>query len=112
MISAIIQIAQDVDAPWPIEVYDRRGNAYNVTLDPGEMLMYESHSTLHGNPYPLSGRSSACLFVHFVPVDYETDPLVEVAAKLLNHKRMPITSSFDKSISWKTRVKEVRLTIS
>ena len=46
--SAIINVAQDVDEPWPLEVYGHDGKAYNVTLEPGEMLLYESHSVIHG----------------------------------------------------------------
>eukprot|EP00957_Ditylum_brightwellii_P158232 12044796-Ditylum_brightwellii.AAC.1 len=32
--SAIINVAQDVDEPWPIEVYAHDGKAYNVTMEP------------------------------------------------------------------------------
>lgn len=75
--SAIINIAQDVDEPWPLEVIGHDGTATNgktkyftatgcnllhtsfllqylvifnvsVTLEPGEMVLYESHSVLHG----------------------------------------------------------------
>lgn len=67
--SAIIQVDQDVDAPWPIEVVGHDGVAYNVTLGPGEMALYESHTVLHGRPYPLQGRFFANVFVHFIPVD-------------------------------------------
>ena len=41
--SAILQIAQeDIEEPWPVEVYSHDGNAYNITLEPGEMALYES----------------------------------------------------------------------
>jgi hypothetical protein len=46
--SAIINVAQDLDEPWPIEVYAHDGKAYNVTMEPGDMVLYESHSVLHG----------------------------------------------------------------
>ena len=46
--SAILNVAQDVDEPWPIEVYGHDGKAYNVTMEPGDMVLYESHSILHG----------------------------------------------------------------
>ena len=36
VISAIINVAQDVDEPWPLEVYGHDGIAYNVTMEPGE----------------------------------------------------------------------------
>ena len=46
--SAIINVAQDVDEPWPIEVYAHDGKAYNITMEPGDMVLYESHSVIHG----------------------------------------------------------------
>jgi len=54
--SAIVNVAQDVDEPWPLEIYDRQGNAVNVTMEPGDMVLYESGSLLHGRPFPLNGR--------------------------------------------------------
>jgi len=54
--SAIINVAQDIDEPWPLEVIGHDGKAHNVTLLPGEMALYESHSILHGRPFPLKGR--------------------------------------------------------
>lgn len=46
--SAIINVAQDLDEPWPLEVYGHDGLAVNVTMEPGDMVLYESHSVLHG----------------------------------------------------------------
>ena len=54
--SAIIQVAQNVDEPWPVEVIGHDGKAYNITMEPGHMVLYESHTILHGRPYPLSGQ--------------------------------------------------------
>ena len=54
--SAIINVAQDVDEEWPLEIYGHDGIAYNVTMEPGDMVLYESHSALHGRPFPLKGR--------------------------------------------------------
>ncbi len=50
--SAIILVAQDADEPWPIEVYDHTGKAHNVTMLPGDMVLYESHTVLQGRPFP------------------------------------------------------------
>lgn len=61
--SAIINVAQDVDEPWVLEVYAHDGMAYNVTMEPGDMVLYESHSVLHGRPFPLKGRHNAILWV-------------------------------------------------
>jgi prolyl 4-hydroxylase len=68
--SAIINVAQDLDEPWPIEVYGHDGKATNVTMEPGDMVLYESHSVLHGRPFPLKGRYYANIFVHFEPVGH------------------------------------------
>jgi hypothetical protein len=69
--SCIIQVAQDIDERWPVEVFGHDGVAYNITMTPGDMVLYESHSILHGRPYPLVGRYYANIFVHFIPVNHE-----------------------------------------
>jgi hypothetical protein len=65
--SCIVNVAQDVDEPWPLEIYDREGNAVNVTMEPGDMVLYESGSLIHGRPFPLKGRYFANIFIHFEP---------------------------------------------
>jgi len=35
----------------------------------GDMVLYESHSVIHGRPFPLKGREFANVFVHFEPAD-------------------------------------------
>lgn len=65
--SCIINVAQDVEEDWPLEVYGRDGLAYNVTMKPGDMVLYESHSLIHGRPFPLKGKYFANIFVHFKP---------------------------------------------
>ena len=42
--SAIINVAQDLDEPWPLEVYGRNGMAVNVTMEPGDMVRFASYS--------------------------------------------------------------------
>ena len=68
--SAIVNVDQDTDEPWPIEVIGHDGKAHNVTMEPGEMVLYESHSILHGRPFPLKGRFYANLFIHFEPIGH------------------------------------------
>ena len=68
--SAIINVAQDVDEPWPIEVIGHDGKAHNVTMDAGDMVLYESHSILHGRPFPMKGRYYANVFIHFEPTGH------------------------------------------
>ena len=93
--SAIINVDQDVDEPWPLEVIGHDGKAHNVTMLPGDLVLYESHSVLHGEcipftaafasiyscspftsflqiitgrPFPLKGRFMANVFIHFEPI--------------------------------------------
>jgi len=68
--SAIINVDSDLDEPWPLEVIGRDGLAYNITMSPGDMVLYESHSTIHGRPFPLKGRFVANIFVHFEPTGH------------------------------------------
>ena len=51
--SAIINVDQSVTEAWPLEAYDHSGKAHNLTLNPGEMILYESHSVLHGKSMPM-----------------------------------------------------------
>jgi hypothetical protein len=74
--SAIVNVAQDVDEDWILEVIDRQGKAVNVTMQPGDMVLYESGSLIHGRPYPLKGRYYCNVFIHFEPTG-RTLPLAE-----------------------------------
>ncbi|KAL3923061.1 MAG: hypothetical protein SGILL_001868 [Bacillariaceae sp.] len=71
VVSAMINVAQDMDEDWPLEVYDHEGYAHNVTLQPGDMLLFESASVIHGHPFPLKGRYYASIFLHFEPTGRE-----------------------------------------
>ena len=62
---------QQLDDPWPIEVYDHNGRAHNVTMQPGEMCLYESHTVLHGRPTFMNGDRYANVFVHFKPLRHD-----------------------------------------
>ena len=73
VISAIINVAQDVEEAWPLEVIGHDGKALNITMLPGEMILYESASVIHGRPFPLRGRYYANVFVHFEPNDFKNE---------------------------------------
>jgi len=74
--SSTVNVDQDVDEPWPLEVYGHDGKATNVTMEPGDMVLYESHSVIHGRPFPLKGNYYANVFIHFEPVG-SLDPNAE-----------------------------------
>jgi hypothetical protein len=40
--SAIINVDQDVDEPWPLEVIGHDGKAHNVTMVPGDLVLCKS----------------------------------------------------------------------
>jgi len=46
--SAIINVDSDVDEPWPLAVIGHDGIERNVTMEPGDLVLYESHSVIHG----------------------------------------------------------------
>lgn len=69
--SCIINLDQDLDEPWPLEVYDHQGRAYNVSMEPGDLVLYESATILHGRPFPMKGRHYSNVFVHFQPVAHD-----------------------------------------
>lgn len=72
--SAMICVHTDTDEPWPTEVYDHKtGMAHNITMVPGDMLLFESASVIHGHPFPLVGRSQAMIFIHFEPTGHSLE---------------------------------------
>eukprot|EP00090_Calanus_glacialis_P012116 TRINITY_DN20559_c0_g1_i1.p1 TRINITY_DN20559_c0_g1~~TRINITY_DN20559_c0_g1_i1.p1 ORF type:complete len:255 (+),score=29.38 TRINITY_DN20559_c0_g1_i1:46-765(+) len=71
VISAIMNIRQDVDEEWPLQIFDHDGNIHEVFLKPGEMLWYESAKLVHARAAPLNGSSFENLFVHYMPFSNE-----------------------------------------
>jgi prolyl 4-hydroxylase len=59
--SAAINATQDTKEPWIMELWGHDKKAYNVTMEVGDMLMYKSHSVVHGRPWPLKGKYYADL---------------------------------------------------
>lgn len=68
--SAIINVAQDLEADWPLEVIGHDGVARNLTIGVDDMILYESHSVIHGRPFPLKGKFCANIFIHFEPLGH------------------------------------------
>lgn len=65
--SCIINVAQDLEEPWILEVIDRDGHAVNVTMEAGDMVLYESGSLIHARPFAMKGEYFANIFIHFEP---------------------------------------------
>ena len=72
-------VSDRFDHDRPLEVYGHDGKATNVTMLPGDMVLYESHSVLHGRPFPLKGRFLANIFIHFEPVGHSLRHNAKVA---------------------------------
>ncbi len=53
VVSAIINVDQDVDEDWPLLILDHDGNEHNIIMQPGDMVLYESARLLHGRPRKL-----------------------------------------------------------
>ena len=70
IISAIINVDQHVDSDWPLVIDDNYYRSHEVTLKPGEIILYEGGRLSHGRPHPLDGEFFANIFCHFKPTDY------------------------------------------
>ncbi len=91
--SCIIQVDQDISEPWPVEVIGHDGKAHNVSMSPGDMVLYESHSILHGRPFPLKGNFYANIFVHYIPINHDENVKKvgsESVRKVNDAKNLPI----------------------
>ena len=53
-----------------MEFIGHDGKALNISMKPGDMVLYESHSVLHGRPFPLQGNYYSNIFVHFEPTGH------------------------------------------
>ena len=70
IISAIVNIAQDVREEWPLIIYDHYGNEHKIYMKPGDVVLYESAKCWHGRPIPLEGNEYANIFLHFKPLNW------------------------------------------
>jgi hypothetical protein len=50
VVSAIINVDQEVDEDWPLIILDHDDKEHAVMMQPGDMLLYESAKNLHGRP--------------------------------------------------------------
>lgn len=71
IISAILNVDQEVNEDWPLVIEDNYYRTHHVMLKPGEMVFYEGARLLHGRPIPLNGKSFANIFCHFQPIKKE-----------------------------------------
>ena len=65
--SAIINVAQDVDKPWPMEVIGHNGVVENVTMEPGDMVVREPFN-YSWKIVSAERKVYANVFIHFEPM--------------------------------------------
>lgn len=69
VVSAIINVDQDVDQDWPLVILDHEDNEHQVIMQKGDMLLYESAKLLHGRPATFVGKHYDNIFIHYKPID-------------------------------------------
>jgi len=67
VISAILNIGQEVEEDWPLFIKDHNDRSHKVVLRPGEMIWYESARLLHGRQWPMKGKLYDNIFLHYKP---------------------------------------------
>ncbi|WP_020560752.1 prolyl hydroxylase family protein [Thiofilum flexile] len=67
-VSMIINVAQQVDQDWFLHIADHKGKIHKVTMQPGDVIFYESARLQHGRPEPLEGEYYANIFAHTAPL--------------------------------------------
>ena len=67
--SVVIQVEQQVDEGWPLEIKLNKTHRVEVYLQPGEMVLYEGAAYQHGRPMRFNGSSFSNIFSHFHPED-------------------------------------------
>ena len=68
VISAIIHLDDDAsDKPWNLYIEDHHFRPHNVTMEYGDIVLYESTTCLHGRPEPFEGLAHCNMYIHFKP---------------------------------------------
>jgi len=67
--SVIMQLDQvGVEEDWPLEIVDFTGKRREISMVPGDLILYESAKLIHGRPKTLYGKEYANAFCHFKPL--------------------------------------------
>ena len=67
VISAIIHLRDASEKPWTLTIEDHCFRSHNITMEYGDILLYESTTCLHGRPTPFEGESFCNMYIHFRP---------------------------------------------
>ena len=79
-VSAILNVGQDADSDWPLQIMGHDGQAHSVIMAPGDMVLYESAKAIHARMIPLNGTSYDVLLVHFRPSAGEDSSMCRTGA--------------------------------
>jgi hypothetical protein len=67
----IIIVDKKVDKDWPLDIQDHEGNWHQIYTEPGDMILYESATNLHGRTEPFEGEYYRNFFLHYTLADYK-----------------------------------------
>lgn len=67
IVSATLNIDQQLNRPWPLHIRDSYYRLHEITIEPGEMVLYEGARLEHARLHPLDGDHYASAFVHYYP---------------------------------------------
>jgi prolyl 4-hydroxylase len=68
VVSLILNVGQEnIKEDWPLTIKDVNGERHQVSMKPGDMVLYESAKCQHGRPIALKGEAYANMFVHYKP---------------------------------------------
>jgi prolyl 4-hydroxylase len=70
-ISSIVIVDKKVDRDWPLDIQDHQGRWHKVYAEPGDMILYESATNLHGRTEPFEGEYFRNFFLHYTLADYK-----------------------------------------
>ncbi len=54
-IGAIINMGQEADEPWELHILNHQGRRHRITMEPGEMVLYQTDRVAQARPTPLRG---------------------------------------------------------
>ena len=97
IVGGIINVYQSGGPEWPLQIFDHFFRTVKITLKPGEMLMYESASLIHGRPTFLEMEAFANYLIHYISKDWHE---TETYKYLLNYR--DVSSDFPDFISYIT----------
>ena len=64
-ISSIIIVATAETQPWPLHIEDHTGKLHKIYTEPGQIILYESATCLHGRPELFQGEYYRNFYVHY-----------------------------------------------